>query len=106
MAEEFGWRLPRLKLLETIKQKETSANCEQLCMLTIDHLFAVQASIMLTWRILRLAFPSKRHGHSGRCAGSFAVIGIDATNKTVEVKATLAPFAVFRAPWATISYTG
>jgi len=39
-------------------------------------------------------------------AGSFAVIGIDAINKIVEVRATLAPFAVFRAPWATISYTG
>jgi hypothetical protein len=38
--------------------------------------------------------------------GSFAVIGIDATNKTVEVRATLAPFDVFIAPWATIAYTG
>ena len=34
--------------------------------------------------------------------GSFAVICIDAINKIVEVRATLAPFAVFRAPWATI----
>ena len=38
--------------------------------------------------------------------GSFAVIGIDAINKTVEVRATLAPFAVFRAPWTTITRTG
>jgi hypothetical protein len=38
--------------------------------------------------------------------GSFAVIGIDAMNKTVEVRATLAPFAVFRAPWASITHTG
>ena len=38
--------------------------------------------------------------------GIFAVIGIDAVNKIVEVRATLAPFAVFRAPWATISHTG
>jgi hypothetical protein len=37
-------------------------------------------------------------------ADSFAIIGIDAINKTVEVRASLAPFAVFRAPWATISY--
>ena len=38
--------------------------------------------------------------------GSFAVIGIDAMNKTVEVRGTLAPFAVFRTPWATITHTG
>ena len=38
--------------------------------------------------------------------GIFTVIGIDAINKTVEVRATLAPFAVFRAPWATIAHTG
>ena len=35
--------------------------------------------------------------------GSFVIIGIDAINKTVVVRATLAPFAVFRAPWATIT---
>jgi hypothetical protein len=38
--------------------------------------------------------------------GSFAVIGIDAMNKTVEVRGTSAPFAVFRTPWATITHTG
>jgi hypothetical protein len=38
--------------------------------------------------------------------GSFVIIGIDAMNKTVEVRATSAPFAVFTASWATISYTG
>jgi len=38
--------------------------------------------------------------------GSFAVIGIDTTNKTVEVRAMLAPFVVLIAPWATISYVG
>jgi hypothetical protein len=36
--------------------------------------------------------------------GSFAVIGVDAINKIVELRATSAPFAVFRAPWTTISY--
>ena len=35
--------------------------------------------------------------------GSFAVIGIDAINKTVEVRATLAPYGVFVTPWATIT---
>jgi hypothetical protein len=35
--------------------------------------------------------------------GSFAVIGIDAINKTVEVRAALAPFGVFVTPWATIT---
>jgi hypothetical protein len=39
-------------------------------------------------------------------ADSFAIIGIDAINKTVEVRATLAPFGVFTAPWATITRTG
>jgi hypothetical protein len=34
--------------------------------------------------------------------GSFAVIGIDAINKIVELRATSAPFAIFNAPWATI----
>ena len=38
--------------------------------------------------------------------GSFVVIGIDAINKTVEVRAKSAPFDVFKAPWATISYIG
>jgi hypothetical protein len=38
--------------------------------------------------------------------GSFVVIGIDAINKTVEVRATSAPFDVFKAPSATISYIG
>lgn len=38
--------------------------------------------------------------------GSFAIIGIDAIHKTVEVRAMLAPFGVFTAPWATITRTG
>jgi hypothetical protein len=38
--------------------------------------------------------------------GGFVVIGIDAMNKTVEVRATLAPFGVFIAPWATIAQAG
>jgi hypothetical protein len=38
--------------------------------------------------------------------GSFAVIGIDTTNKTVEVRATFAPFVVLITPQATISYVG
>ena len=38
--------------------------------------------------------------------GSFAVIGIDTTNKTVEVRAVSAPFVVLIAPWATLSYVG
>ena len=41
-------------------------------------------------------------GHTG----SFVIIGIDAMNKTVEVRATLAPFGVFIAPWATIAHAG
>jgi hypothetical protein len=36
--------------------------------------------------------------------GIFAVIGIDPINKTVEVRATSAPFIVFKSPWAAISY--
>jgi hypothetical protein len=36
--------------------------------------------------------------------GSFAVVGIDTVNKTVEVRAVSAPFAVFNAPWAAISH--
>jgi hypothetical protein len=36
--------------------------------------------------------------------GSFAVIGIDSINKTVEVRAASAPFGVVIAPWVAISY--
>jgi hypothetical protein len=37
--------------------------------------------------------------------GSFVVIGIDAINKTVEVRASLVPFSVVKdVPWTTVSY--
>ena len=38
--------------------------------------------------------------------GRFAVIGIDAIDKTVEGRATFAPFGVLIAPWTTLSYVG
>ena len=68
---------------------------------------AVKTCIMLDMANLETRVPKQNDTVTveGR-AGSFAVIGIDAVNKTVEVRGTSAPFALFRAPWATISYTG
>ena len=74
-------------------------------MSSIDHHSAVNTFILLKMASLENRIP--QHHDTVRVegrTGSFAVIGIDATNKTVEVRGTSAPFAVFRAPWTTISY--
>jgi hypothetical protein len=74
---------------------------------TIDHYSAVNNRILFEMASLENRAPKQNDTVTvaGR-TGSFAVIGIDAMNKTVEVRATSAPFAVFTASWATISYTG
>ena len=79
----------------------------QLCVSPIDHSFRRQNLHHVEMANLETRTP--KHNDTvtveGR-TGSFPVIGVDTTNKTVEVRATVAPFVVLIAPWATLSYVG
>ena len=69
----------------------------------IDHSFRRQNLYHVEMAVLETRTPKHNDAVTveGR-TGSFAVIGIDAINKIVELRATSAPFAFFIAPWATI----
>ena len=74
---------------------------------TIDHILLSKNCILFEMASLENRAPKQNDTVTVEDrTGSFEVIGIDAINKTVEVRATLAPFAVFRAPWTTITHTG
>ena len=76
----------------------TTPEREQLCMSPIDHHSRRQNLHHVDMANLETRVPKQNDmiTVAGR-TGSFAVIGIDTTNKIVEVRATSAPFDVFKA---------